>query len=60
MSEQAIKILCFALAEYARIEGMRVANQARIARDETIAYPESEFNVSASVLDQLAMKVINQ
>ena len=56
MNQQLVKILCFALAEYARIEAMKAANQARIARDETIAYPEEEFNNSARALDYLAME----
>ena len=59
MNQQLVKILCFAFAEYARIEAMKAANQARIARDETIAYPEEEFNNSASALDHLAMEAAN-
>ena len=59
MNQQLVKILCFALAEYARIEAMKAANQARIARDETIAYPESEFYTSASALDNLALEAAN-
>ena len=59
MNQQLVKILCFALAEYARIEAMKAENQARIARDETIAYTESEFNNSASALDHLAMEAVN-
>jgi len=38
---------------------MKAANQARIARDETIAYTEEEFNNSASALDHLAMEAVN-
>ena len=59
MNQQLVKILCFAFAEYARIEAMKAANQARIARDEAIAYPENEFNTSASALYNLALEAAN-
>lgn len=59
MTAQAIKILCFALAEYARIEGMRAANMTRIMNGEALAYSEESFGYSASTLDQLAQEVIN-
>lgn len=59
MDKQVVKVMCFALAEYARIEGMRAANQARLSRGETIAYPEEYFNQSAAVLEQLAIDVVN-
>lgn len=59
MQEVAIKILCQAFAEYARIEGMRAANMARVMNNESLAYPEEEFLISASHLEQLAMEVIN-
>ena len=58
MNQQAIKILCFALAEYARIEAMKAANISRIINDESLAYTEKEFGHSANVLDQLAQEVI--
>ena len=60
MSEQAIKIMCFALAEYARIEAMKAANTVRTMNGEALAYSEESFNYAANTLDQLALEVINQ
>ena len=60
MSEKTVRILCLALAEYARVEAMKTANASRVMRDEYPEYSANEFGYCASALDQLAQEVINQ
>lgn len=60
MSDKTVRIMCLALAEYARIEAMKVANAARTMNGEALAYHEESFGYSASALEQLALEVINQ
>ena len=60
MSEKTVRILCLALAEYARIEAMKAANMARVINCEALAYHEESFGYATGVLEQLAQEVINQ
>ena len=60
MSEKTVRILCLALAEYARIEAMKAANMARTINGESLAYHEECFGYATGVLEQLAQEVINQ
>ncbi len=60
MNEKTIRIMCLALAEYARVEAMKAANAARQINGEALAYHSEEFYYSANALDQLAVDVISQ
>lgn len=60
MNEKIVRILCLALAEYARIEAMKAANMARVMRGESLAYHEESFGYATGVLEGLAQEVINQ
>ena len=57
MNDQTVRILCLAIAEYARIEGMKVANSIRSMNDEAPAYNETDFLYVTSTLEQLSHEV---
>lgn len=59
MSEKTVRILCLALAEYARIEAMKATNAARNANGEALAYTYADFGYSAETLEQLAQEVMS-